>query len=248
MLPVEPTRTSILLTCEHAGNTVPPQYRPLFEPHAGLLATHRGYDLGALHLAQTMAEQLGVPLLTTDISRLLVEANRSLHHRHLFSIVTRGLPRQQKEQILQEHYLPHRQMVTAAVQERVDRQWRVVHVAVHSFTPVLEGQVRGAEVGLLYDPTRPGEAGFCRAWRGSLEVALPELRVRMNYPYRGKADGLTTALRRQFADVQYIGIELEVNQRMVTPWDRFRSRWKTSWPVATGGGTEPWTLDSDPDL
>ena len=39
------------------------------------------------------------------------------------------------------------------------------------------------------------------------------MRVRFNYPYAGRADGLTTALRRRFPDAAYAGIELEINQR-----------------------------------
>jgi hypothetical protein len=38
--------------------------------------------------------------------------------------------------------------------------------------------------------------------------------VRYNYPYLGKMDGFTTYLRKQFIS-NYIGIELEVNQKYV---------------------------------
>ena len=34
-----------------------------------------------------------------------------------------------------------------------------------------------------------------------------------NRPYRGTADGLTTALRSRYLPSRYFGIELEVNQR-----------------------------------
>jgi hypothetical protein len=36
----------------------------------------------------------------------------------------------------------------------------------------------------------------------------------MNYPYLGKADGFTTSLRHQFQE-RYIGIELELNQKLL---------------------------------
>lgn len=35
----------------------------------------------------------------------------------------------------------------------------------------------------------------------------------MNYPYLGKADGFTTSLREEFQE-QYIGLELELNQKL----------------------------------
>ena len=43
----------------------------------------------------------------------------------------------------------------------------------------------------------------------------PNLRVRRNYPYAGKGDGLTSYLRQQFSPAAYVGIELEINQKIV---------------------------------
>jgi predicted N-formylglutamate amidohydrolase len=50
----------------------------------------------------------------------------------------------------------------------------------------------------------------------------PGLAIMMNYPYRGVADGHTTALRRRFGDRGYLGLELEINQNLVMD-DRGRS-------------------------
>ncbi len=88
----------------------------------------------------------------------------------------------------------------------------MVHVSCHSFTPELGGKVRNADLGLLYDPARASEAAFCRRWQALLGKRMPGLAVRRNYPYQGKADSFTTELRRRFADDQYSGIEIEVNQ------------------------------------
>jgi hypothetical protein len=38
--------------------------------------------------------------------------------------------------------------------------------------------------------------------------------VRRNYPYRGVSDCLVTTLRRQFAGERYLGLEIEVNQKL----------------------------------
>jgi predicted N-formylglutamate amidohydrolase len=89
----------------------------------------------------------------------------------------------------------------------------VVHLSVHSFTPELDGEIRDADIGLLYDPCRIWETSFCHAWRSEILRLAPQLRVRMNYPYQGADDGFTTYLRTKFADAQYAGIELEVNQQ-----------------------------------
>jgi hypothetical protein len=56
---------------------------------------------------------------------------------------------------------------------------------------------------------------LCERWSRELRISRPELRVRLNYPYRGTSDGLTTALRREHAAASYIGIEIEMNQRLI---------------------------------
>jgi predicted N-formylglutamate amidohydrolase len=99
-------------------------------------------------------------------------------------------------------------------------------VAVHSFTPELAGVVRNADIGLLYDSRRKGEAKLCRRWAAILHRLDPELRVRFNHPYSGAADGLTTALRRLHPESRYLGIELEINQAQVGSrrWRRFQKQ------------------------
>jgi predicted N-formylglutamate amidohydrolase len=101
------------------------------------------------------------------------------------------------------------------VRQSVSRGRRVIHISSHSFTPKLSGKVRRADVGLLYDPVRQGEVELCARWKASLAVLAPALRVRRNYPYAGKGDGLTRHLRSRFPDHAYVGIELEINQAIV---------------------------------
>lgn len=214
--PVKKLRPSCLLfTCEHASNRVPSKYKPLFAGCEALLASHRGWDPGTLPLGRTLANNFDAPLLATNATRLLIEPNRSLHHLRLFSDVTRELPAADKQQIVEQWYMPHREAVIAAIGERVQDGQCVIHIGVHSFTPVFEGEERQVDLGLLYDPKRAREKTFCAAWAKRLRSQASHLRVRMNQPYRGAADGLTTTMRKQFAPDTYLGIEIEVNQRLL---------------------------------
>ncbi|MBI1312675.1 N-formylglutamate amidohydrolase [bacterium] len=199
----------ILLTCEHGGHDVPPEYAPLFAGADDVLASHRGWDPGALELAKFLAERLEVTLLPVTVTRLLIEPNRSLHHRRLFSEFTRPLPKSERQVIIDRFYTPHLQRVTAAVESLLKKSHRVLHIGVHSFTPVFDGVPRNCDIGLLYDPQRILDRQFCHDWQQALRAATPQLRVRLNYPYRGISDGLTTSLRRRFAPEQYLGMELE---------------------------------------
>jgi predicted N-formylglutamate amidohydrolase len=198
----------VVLTCEHGGNRIPPRYARLFAGSSRLLASHRGHDPGALAVARALARAWAAPLLAATTTRLLVDPNRSARNPAVFSALTRALPREERDALLARLHAPH----WARVREALDAAASpVLHLAVHSFTPVLHGETRRYDVGLLYDPARRGELTLARRWQRCLRGA--GLRVRRNAPYRGAADGLTTALRRERPARRYLGIELELNQR-----------------------------------
>ena len=212
-----------MVTCEHGGNRIPAPYRRLFQGQRALLDSHRGYDAGALVMATALSENLRAPLVASTTSRLLIDLNRSLGHRDLFSAVTRRAPAKTRTEIVEQHYRPYRMRAENLVAQAILNGRRMIHISSHSFTAELGGKIRSADVGLLYDPRRWGEAELCARWKKSLTALTPHLRVRRNFPYAGKADGLTAHLRRRFAPQHYIGIELEINQGIVLAGGR---RWK----------------------
>jgi predicted N-formylglutamate amidohydrolase len=203
----------VLVTCEHGGNRVPAAYRPLFRKHTDALRSHRGYDPGALRTARDFAAALGAELVYSTTTRLLVELNRSLHNRKLFSEITRSLCAVERARVLTRYYHPYRDWVHAQIEQHVGKGRRILHLSSHTFTPSLNGLERNADVGLLYDPKRRAEARFVEEWQRELKCAAPRLSVRRNYPYRGTDDGFTTFLRQRYPDAAYAGIELEVYQK-----------------------------------
>jgi predicted N-formylglutamate amidohydrolase len=127
-------------------------------------------------------------------------------------------------ELLQSYYAAHRRSVEERIAAARLRRHKVVHISVHSFAPVLDGRRRMVDVGVLYDPSRPSERLFSGRWRDLLQEQAPLLRVRLNQPYRGAADGFTTALRRKWAAGEYTGIELEINQALLNGSARARRR------------------------
>lgn len=204
-------RVRWLVSCEHGGNRVPKRFSDLLDPSHPVLQSHRGYDLGAADWATVLAQRLATESLIHFDSRLLIDLNRSLHHPHLLSSFTRGVGPARRRDLIESLYEPHRTRVATHI-EHAPTSALVVHIAAHSFVPTLDGRVRDALVGLLYDPGRPYELALCRQWQHSITARLRRARVRRNYPYRGAADGFTTALRRVHSPSRYCGIELEINQ------------------------------------
>jgi predicted N-formylglutamate amidohydrolase len=213
-----------VVSCEHGGNRVPagfPRTRKLLEA----LPTHRGWDPGALPLARHIATRLRAPLRYSTMSRLIVDPNRSEGHEGLFSEWSRGLPLEERRRLVTRYHRRFRHRVRRAIEMASEGGRRsVVHLAVHTFTPVLGGEKREVDVGILFDPEREFECRVAELWRTGLAARRPELRVRFNEPYDGRSDGLTTTLRSAFdaAGVpDYAGIELEVNQALIGLGGRF---------------------------
>jgi predicted N-formylglutamate amidohydrolase len=194
---------------------VPKEHAPLFADAAAVLATHRGYDIGALEIARDFGRRLGVTPFAATTTRLVVDLNRSPGNPSVFSAYMRSLPAAEREAALAAYYWPYRTAVERAVAGAIEAGEPVLHVSAHSFTPELRGQVRNCDIGFLYDPRRPGEVRFVEAWYAALKAAAPALVLRRNYPYLGVSDALVTYLRRRYAARGYVGMELEVNQKHV---------------------------------
>ena len=205
----------IVITCEHGGNRIPDPYGDLFASLGALLETHRGFDAGALLMAQELAQSFGAPLVSSTVSRLLVDLNRSVGHPRLHFDALPKSPADLRQQVLEACYRPYRHEAEHQVMQALASHGRVIHLSSHSFTPELDGKVRKADIGLLYDPARPGEADLCERWKAVLNAHAPWLTVRRNYPYAGKGDGLTAYFRRRLTPDRYVGIELELNQKHV---------------------------------
>jgi predicted N-formylglutamate amidohydrolase len=219
----------MVVTCEHGGNRVPIEYQDLFRRAGPALASHRGWDAGTVALARDLVREVArvmpkVPLTLpriATVTRLLADLNRSPHNPRVFSEWTRTLSRPERLLLLERYHTPHREAVDADVTALAERGRRVLHLALHSFAPFMNGHPRQADLALLYDPARKSERELACDWARTLQERLPELRVRRNQPYRGVSDGLTTWLRRRHRDARYMGIEIEVNQSLLDSGGRF---------------------------
>jgi len=204
----------VVISCEHGGHVVPDAFAHCFAGQDNLLRTHEGYDLGAQDLAHDIADAVGVSLHDSHMTRLLVELNRSPRHPRLFSRFTKSLPPDDKQHILDVHWHPYRDRVMADIQAGLDAGKKVVHLSIHSFTPVFNDVERNCAFGLLYDPSREDKPTAHR-WRDHLHQRLPGYRVRCNYPYTGVQDGFQPWLRRRFAGTDYVAVELETNNKFL---------------------------------
>ncbi len=180
-----------LVTCDHASNHVPDW---VCGGDLGVaredMARHIAWDLGAEGLARALAVRLDAPFLRSTFSRLVIDPNRgeddpTLVMRLYDGTVIPGNARitaREVEERLERLYRPYHAALARLAARRAD----AVIVAIHSFTPCLNGRPpRPWQVGVLHSPR---DERLSRALIARL-AADPALCVGDNQPYGGHLDG-----------------------------------------------------------
>ena len=217
-------REILILTCEHASNKLPAAFKKAVP--AKVLETHRAYDIGACAVFRKLVK-FAKPEFHCEgkFSRLFVDLNRTITNKSAFSDYykqfetrNRNAAEKAKEQAT-KYWTEYRENIEKFVSKNIGslRQAQrpeaaIVHLGIHSFTPVLNGKIRNTDIGILYDPSRPAECALAQVIKGEIKRLYPQMKVRFNYPYKGTSDGLTTTLRKNFGP-QYAGLEIEINQK-----------------------------------
>jgi len=212
------SRYSMVISCEHAGNSVPEEFSHLFMNAREELNSHLGWDPGAWQMAISIGSKFGITPVGNHITRLLIELNRSLFHPQLFSKYSQQLNKKDRDVLIHSIYLPYRDSVESLIQKSLKP---VLHLSIHTFTPTWNNIERQVDIGLLFDPDRLGESDFCSHWKKVLDSDY-NLKIKFNEPYLGKDDGFTTYLRSRFPDNEYLGIEVEINQKYASHPDSIK--------------------------
>jgi len=205
----------LMLTCEHASNRLPAVFKKAVP--ADVLKTHRAYDIGALLVFRKLV-RFAKPEFHCEgkFSRLFVDLNRTITNKSAFSEYYEALESRDKAAAEKArtqataYWKEYRDNVEKFVAS--NKSTEIVHLGIHSFTPVLNGKVRNTDIGILYDPARQQERAYANVIKDEIKRLYPAMKVRFNYPYKGSSDGLTTTLRKKFGQ-RYVGIEIEINQK-----------------------------------
>jgi predicted N-formylglutamate amidohydrolase len=180
-----------VVTCDHASNRVPAE---IGGGSLGLcdaeMGRHIAYDIGAAGVSRHLAELLGAPAILSRFSRLVIDPNRGEDDPTLImrlydgTIVpgNRHLDEAERSRRLDTYHRPYHAAYAKLAARRAD----TIIVAIHSFTPRLNGRApRPWHVGILH-------AGWDqRLSRPLLDLlrAEPDLCVGENQPYAGHLPG-----------------------------------------------------------
>lgn len=146
-----------VLTCDHAGNHVPPAFDDLGLPE-DRLNEHIAWDIGAAALTRQLAGQLDAPAIMATHSRLFIDPNRKLGSADSILRVSDGVEVPGNQNVTPEEaglradlsFWPYHHEVEKALHLSEFRKGTVAYVAVHSFTPSMAGAPRPWDIGVLY--------------------------------------------------------------------------------------------------
>lgn len=179
-----------LIACDHASNRVPAE---VGGGSLGLsdadMSRHIAYDIGAAAVSRHLGEHLNAPVIMSNFSRLVIDPNRGEDDPTLLmklydgTIIpqNRNVDDAERQRRLTAYYRPYHD----AYAELAARNPDTIIVAVHSFTPRLNGRApRPWQIGILSASDRRFADPLLDRLR-----AEPDLTVGDNQPYIGHLPG-----------------------------------------------------------
>jgi len=200
----------VLLVCDHASRRLPAALGNMgLDPFA--LRCHLALDIGAAALTGRLAKKLSLTAVLCQYSRLVVDCNRQLMDPGAFLefgdgiVVTgnRNLHAADKKIRADEIFWPYHNAVASQVERLVAAGQPPVFVSLHSFTPVINGQYRPWEVGVLWDTDRATAEIFMQDFRAA------GFHVGDNEPYSGKSpQDFTVDHHAESIGLPHVGVEI----------------------------------------
>jgi len=201
-------RSSFLLLGDHAGRVIPARLGKLGLGHADLVR-HIAWDIGVAGIGRLLVERLDACFIEQRYSRLVIDCNRAPDHADAIPVESdgtavpgnAGLAGEERAARISEIHAPYQAAIAQALARRGGT---TILVALHSFTPVLRGNARPWDIGVLHDG---GDTSFASRLLDGLR-AMEGIVVGDNEPYR-MDDTDHTVPRHAYAERRpYVEIEM----------------------------------------
>ncbi len=200
----------LLLVCDHASNRFPQSLGSMGLDYLDRVS-HMTLDIGAGAIAESLADKLGATALLCQYSRLVVDCNRKLSDNSVFLENSEGvdIPGNQnlqiteKERRVSEIYWPYHNAIEAQICRLRDQYINPIVISIHSFTPVMNGEDREWEMGVLWDKDQITAEFFLN------KLTDAGFFVGNNEPYSGKApEDFTIDYHAEPIGLPHVGIEI----------------------------------------
>ena len=149
--------SSIFLTGDHAGRSVPRRLRGLGVPLAEM-ERHIAWDIGIAGVTERLSEALDATAVLQAYSRLVIDCNRDPSWASAMPVVSEYTPVPGNEGLsdgdraarVAAIFTPYHDRIRGLLDARATAGRRTLFVAMHSFTPSFKGERRDMQVGVLF--------------------------------------------------------------------------------------------------
>ncbi len=209
---VRPGATSpFLLVGDHAGNRIPRCMRELGLDQVAR-NRHIAWDIGIAALGAALAERLDATFIHQRYSRLVIDCNRRPGAPDSIPPVSDGtaialnaaLDAAGAAARAAAIHAPYQAAIAEAIDRRQEAGQPTFLIALHSFTPSMQGVDRPWQVGILHDA---GNSCFARAMLAAF-AQDPALTVGDNEPYAMNTIDFTIPFHAYPRDLPYAEIEI----------------------------------------
>ncbi|MEL6583437.1 MAG: N-formylglutamate amidohydrolase [Pseudomonadota bacterium] len=192
------SNSRVVVICDHARNTVPPELPETLGLPPERMERHIAWDVGAEGVARALAETLDATLVLSTYSRLVIDPNRGLDDPTLMRAIYDGviipanlhLDHAEQQRRINTYYRPYHAAIESALNLIKARGEVPIILSIHSYTPQLIGKApRPWHVGILWDEV---DGRLAKPLIASLG-ADPDIVVGDNEPYSGTFPGDTMA-------------------------------------------------------
>ena len=179
-----------VLNCDHASRAIPDAYGRLGLDTASL-DRHIAWDIGAGALVKRLSASLDAAAVLAGVSRLVIDCNRTLGSPSSIVAESDGViipgnaqvDAAEAERRAVGYFWPYHRAVDAAIETVFGRGVVPALIAVHSFTPEMDGIARPWHIGILWNR----DARLARRLIDFL-AAETGIVVGENEPYSGRQD------------------------------------------------------------
>jgi predicted N-formylglutamate amidohydrolase len=203
-----------LLLGDHAGRQIPAHLGDLGVPPAEM-ERHIAWDIGVAGLGRRLSEALDATFISHTVSRLVIDCNRDPARPDAICEVSDGttvpgnvgLSSADRARRVAEVFQPYHAAIAAELDARAGRP--TVVVALHSFTPAMNGFARPWLFGVLH----MGDSPFSNAVLARLRAEPDGPEVGDNQPYVMDTVDFTVPHHAIGRGLEYL--ELEVRQDLL---------------------------------
>lgn len=183
------SRSSFLILCDHASNKVPKALEKLGLSESDL-GKHIAWDIGAEKLSLIIAKALDATCFLAGYSRLVVDLNRDPKHAgsilevsdHVCVPGNQSMTKTERLARLDALYHPYHDEIDRKTARIAAAGKPPVVIAIHSFTPEMNGQKRPWHIGILWNRDERVALPLIEMLRSD----NPELVIGDNQPYSAK--------------------------------------------------------------